>query len=32
MAGVSTPDAAVDQWMNIDFTRERILFTITIGC
>ena len=25
MAGVSTPDAAVDQWMNIDFTRERIL-------
>ena len=25
MAGVSTPDAAVDQWMNIDFARERIL-------
>ena len=25
MAGVSTPDAAVDQWVNIDFTRERIL-------
>lgn len=25
IAGVSTPDAAVDQWMNIDFTRERIL-------
>ncbi len=25
MAGISTPDAAVDQWMNIDFTRERIL-------
>ena len=25
MAGVSTPDAAVDQLMNIDFTRERIL-------
>lgn len=25
IAGVSTPDAAVDQWMNIDFARERIL-------
>ena len=25
IAGVSTPDAAVDQWMNIDFTRERML-------
>lgn len=25
IAGVSTPDAAVDQWMNIDFARERML-------
>ena len=25
MAGVSTPDAAMDQWMNLDFARERIL-------
>lgn len=25
MAGVSTPNAAMDQWMNLDFARERIL-------
>ena len=25
MAGVSTPEAAMNQWMNLDFTRERIL-------
>lgn len=25
IAGVSTSDAAVDQWMNIDFARERML-------
>jgi len=25
IAGVFTPDAAVDQWMNIDFARERML-------
>ena len=38
MAGCSTPDAAMDQWMATDFTRERILnttraaSTITTGC
>ena len=35
MAGVSTPDAAMDQWMNIDFARERILnadaTTVSVG-
>lgn len=35
MAGVSTPDAAMDQWMNIDFSRERILnadaTTVSVG-
>ena len=25
MAGVSTPGAAMDQWMNLDFARDRIL-------
>ena len=25
MAGCSTPDSAMDQWMATDFTRERIL-------
>ena len=25
LAGVSTPDSAMDQWMNLDFARERIL-------
>lgn len=35
MAGVSTPSAAMDQWMNIDFARERILnadaTTVSVG-
>ena len=35
MAGCSTPDAAMDQWMATDFTRERILnadaTTVSVG-
>ena len=35
LAGVSTPDAAMDQWMNLDFARERILnadaTTVSVG-
>ena len=35
MAGVSTPDAAMDQWMRLDFARERILnadaTTVSVG-
>ena len=35
LAGVSTPDAAMAQWMNIDFARERILnpdaTTVSVG-
>ena len=35
LAGVSTPDSAMDQWMNLDFTRERILnadaTTVSVG-
>ena len=33
--GVSTPDSAMDQWMNLDFARERILnadaTTVSVG-
>ena len=35
LAGVSTPDSAMDQWMNLDFARERILnadaTTVSVG-
>lgn len=35
MAGVSTPSAAMNQWMNLDFARERILnedaTTVSVG-
>lgn len=35
LAGVSTPDAAMEQWMNLDFARERILnadaATVSVG-
>ena len=35
MAGCSTPDSAMDQWMATDFTRERILnadaTTVSVG-
>lgn len=35
MAGCSTPDSAMDQWMAADFTRERILnadaTTVSVG-
>ena len=35
VAGVSTPDAAMNQWMNLDFARERILnedaTTVSVG-
>ena len=35
LAGVSTPDSAMNQWMNLDFARERILnadaTTVSVG-